>query len=93
MKIYTEEEVIKSLFIEGGTLANEGIEILTTRKNAKDIFFTYKGREFCLNKHNVILKFSMVEGKKWFQYGVLEFNDNNEYNEVLNALKIKLERN
>lgn len=92
MKAYTEEEVLNSLFTGSRTLALEGIEIKEHRKNAKEIYFTYKGKEFCLNKHNVILKFSIVEGKKWFQHGVLEFSDYKEHNEVLQALKDKLGR-
>jgi hypothetical protein len=95
MKVYTEEQAINSLFTEGGTLALEGIEVKKHRKNAVDVYFTYKGKEFCLNRHNVILKYSTPEslgGRKWFQYGGLEFDTPQEYQTVVDSLKTFLNR-
>ena len=44
------------------------------RKNAKDIYFIYKTRRYCLNKHGVICKFSSINGKKYFQHATLDFD-------------------
>lgn len=91
MKAYTEKECIESLFNAGGTLALEGVEILKHRKNAQAIYFTYKQKTYCFNKHNVILKFSDVENKRYFQIGCLDFDDQ-EYKEIVDCLKVKLSR-
>jgi hypothetical protein len=90
--VYTEEQVVESLFQSGGTLAGEGIEVKSHRKNAKDIYFTYKGKEFCLNRHNVILKFSDKPEGRYYQYAGLEFSDYQEYNKVLSEIKSFLGR-
>lgn len=92
MKVYSEEQVKESLFNKGGTLVNEGIEIQKLRKNGKEVYFHYKGKNFCLTENNVIAKYSLISGKKYFQYGVLEFESYKEYNEVLETLKDYLER-
>ncbi len=92
MKSYTEEEVLNSLFESDKTLALEGIEIKDHRKNAVNIYFTYKGKEYCFTKRNIIAKFSDIEGQRFFQYAVLDFEDK-EYREVVECLKDKLARN
>ena len=90
--VYTEDQVLESLFKSGGTLANEGIEIKSHRKNAKEVYFTYKGKEFCINKHNVILKFCDTPKGRYFQYAILEFSNHKEHDSVLSEIKTFLGR-
>lgn len=92
MVVHTENDVINSLFKTGGTLANEGIEIQSHRKNAKDVYFKYNGKNFCINRNNVILKYSDTDNGRRFQYGVLEFKDSKEYEDVKTSIMNKLER-
>jgi hypothetical protein len=91
LKVYTENEAIESLFNKNNTLTNEGIEITKSNKNI--VYFTYKQKALCLNSNGVILKYSIIDGKRYFQHGVLEFETYKEYNKVLDTLKEYLNKN
>lgn len=91
MKTYTEDQVIDSLFKKGGTLANTGIEVKKHRKNAKEVYFTYKGKEYCITKGNIVAKFSDHNGKRYFQYASLDFSVN-KYEEIRDSVMKHLGR-
>lgn len=85
MNIYTTQQAINSLFTKGGTLPFTGIEI--TKRYKHTVYFTYKHKDYCLNKWDVILKYSILDnGKKYYQIACLDF-DYMEYKEIVSLVK------
>lgn len=71
----SKEDFDASLFQSGGTA--DGYITKRTKNNV--FFFTHwKNKNYVVNKHNLVLKFNKHDGKNWYQYGGLDFDNRSQ---------------
>lgn len=73
-------EFVDSLFEKGGTCS-----ILINKVNKRSVYFTYNNKKYVLTGLGVIAKFSDVQGKRYYQHAVLDF-ETSKYEEIKKAI-------